>query len=544
MKKLDPDEARATMLRAGVLPLEDFATSSSKWKCRCLTCGQITYPAHSSIKQNPKSKGCNFCAKERTQVVLRSRNYASALAFLSEVELEIVGPYVSAKSRAEFHCLRCDERFSSTFMDVKGGRKVCLCKKLPRRSLVDAFPELARELHPSANGLKTGETIGTGMRSNVWWVCQKNHEYEASPANRVRGSSCRYCMGMEAYKGESDIMTLFPELCSELASVKDRELAKDTRPGSNRNLSWRCKVDNSHVYKMSPVNRISRGAGCSYCAGKRVLEGNNDFASQFPEIALEWDYDANYPIRPEKVHQGSNTKFFWICSFNPEHKWHTSPQSRQTRGCQKCSWFQPGRNDLQTKAVGAGRLYLVEEWDKELNGCEPNQVAYASNDLAHWICAKFPGSHKYQATTSNRWFGNSGCPTCAPTGYDANSAGILYFIHNKKLAARKIGITNLDARTKRIEKFVSSGWEIVRTYTHENGLLIRKTEEVLLRKIREEHGLPQYLTQQDMRGMSGATETFSEDGVSNDFLLREIEYEYLRAQARLDVARNDSIVLA
>jgi hypothetical protein len=135
MKKLDPEEAKAIMLRAGVLPLEKFATSSSKWKCRCLTCGQITYPAHSSIKQNPNSRGCNFCAKERTQSVLRSRNYASALAYLSEVDLEITGPYISAKSLAVFHCLRCDERFNATFMDIRGGRRVCVCKKLPRKSL-------------------------------------------------------------------------------------------------------------------------------------------------------------------------------------------------------------------------------------------------------------------------------------------------------------------------------------------------------------------------------------------------------------------------
>lgn len=543
MKKLKPEQAAQLMLRAGVLPLEDFQSSKAKWKCRCLTCGRTVFPAHSSIKQNPNSRGCNYCAKEKTQSILRARNYQNALAFLASNELEIIGPYKTAKARAEFHCLRCDETFSTTFMDLRGGRKVCVCKKLPRNSIAASRPDLAKELHPTANGFKSASTIGTGLRTNVWWICPKKHEYEAAPANRVRGSGCRYCLGMDAYEGESDLLTLYPALCKELASEADMELASRTRPGSNVKLNWRCTLNSKHTYPMSPNDRTSIGAGCSFCAGKRVWPGDNDFASQFPEAASEWDFEANFPIGPGDVHKGSNKKFAWVCSFNPAHKWTASPNSRQSRGCQKCSWFQPGRNDLATKAMAHGKTNLVNEWDSELNGFGPDQIAYASNDLAYWRCHKFPEKHSYQAKVSNRWFSNSGCPTCAPTAYDANSPGILYFIQNTSLGARKIGITNLDAKTKRIEKFVSGGWEVIKTYTDKNGLLIRRTEEVMLRRIREEFKLPQFLTQSDMKGMSGATETFSLDGVSNKRLLLEIEYEYLRAQSKLNVARLDSLVL-
>lgn len=543
MKKLNPDDAAKVMLRAGVMPLEDFHGSNAKWKCRCLTCGRIVFPAHSSIKQNPKSRGCNYCAKEKTQSVLRARHYQNALSFLASNELEIVGPYLNAKARADFHCLRCDETFPTTFMDLRAGKKVCTCKKLPRNSLASSRPDLANELHPSANGLKSAETIGTGMRDNVWWVCPNNHEYEATPANRVGGSGCRFCLGMEAYEGESDLLTLYPDLCKELATQADKEIASKTRPGSNLKLNWRCTINPKHIYPMSPNDRTAIGAGCSFCAGKRVSPGDNDFASQFPEAALEWDFEANFPVRPEDVHKGSNTRFAWVCSFNPTHKWTATPNSRQRSGCQKCSWFQPGRNDLATKAGELGKANLVDEWDAKLNGFGPDQVAYASNDLAYWRCPKFPEKHSYQAKVSNRWFGNSGCPTCAPTAYDANSPGILYFIQNTALGARKIGITNLNAKTKRVDKFVSGGWEVITTYTNDNGLLIRRTEEVMLRRIREEFDLPQFLTQSDMRGMSGATETFSLEGVSNNQLLLEIDYEYIRAQSKLNVARLDSLVL-
>jgi hypothetical protein len=543
MRPLDQAAAREAMIRAGVLPLEAYKGSSAKWRCKCLTCGKTVFPAHSSIKQNPGSRGCNFCAKQATQDVLRARNYQKATLFFKDSELRILGSYVNAKTRSTFICTRCDAEFETTYSDLQSGRKTCRCKKKPRNSLAVSYPELAKELHPTANGFKTASTIGSGMRSNVWWICKNNHEFEASPANRVRGSACRFCAGMEAYSGESDLATLFPELCLELATDKERLKAEKTRPGSPQKLIWQCKKNILHIYEMSAFDRTSNGSGCSYCAGKRVLAGDNDFASNYPEQALEWDYAANYPARPETTAKASNLKFAWVCGFNSTHKWLASPNDRRSRGCLQCSRFQIGRNDLATKAEQSGRGHLVREWADDLNGITASMVSYSSNDQAFWRCSKYPSKHVYQAKVSNRWFGNTGCPTCSPSAYDANSAGILYFIENPKLGARKIGITNRDAKHKRLEKFLSQGWQNIAAFEHENGLIIRRIEEVILRRIREEFKLPQFLDQSAMRGMAGATETFSIDGISNGALIAELEYEFARSKSKLDVARLDSLLL-
>ena len=544
MKKLDSKAATELMIKAGVFPLEDYPGSAKHWKCKCLKCGQIVWPQHSSIKQNPGSGGCNPCAKVQTQVVLRKRNYENALSFLRQNELTLLGAYQSAKARALFRCERCGTEFSASYTDFTSNGRTCSCKKLPRKALKDSNPELARELHPTANGLLTPEYIGTGMRTNVWWICPNKHEYAATPANRVAGTSCRYCLGMEAYEGESDLATLYPGLCKELATKGELAKAKKLRPGSNEKLMWRCPKNNKHVYPMTPVDRINAGSGCSYCAGKHVLTGDNDFLSLFPEQAAEWDYDANFPQRPETVHSGSNERYAWICAFDSSHRWLASPGARQKSGCMKCSHFQTGRNDLRTKALQAGRVELIEEWDALKNNRSASEVSYASNDLFYWICPKFPNEHSYPAIVGNRWFGASGCPTCSPTAYDANSPGVLYFIENRTLGARKIGITNKNAKTKRVEKFLKAGWTLILRVENEDGFLIRRTEQILLRQVREEHKLPEFLEKSDMRGMGGSTETFSSEGVPNDVLRQQIIYEYERSKSRLDIAKLEKIQLS
>ena len=36
-------------------------------------------------------------------------------------------------------------------------------------------------------------------------------------------------------------------------------------------------------------------------------------AEQFPELAMEWDYERNGDLTPENVSYGSNKKVWWIC---------------------------------------------------------------------------------------------------------------------------------------------------------------------------------------------------------------------------------------
>jgi hypothetical protein len=57
--KVDPVDARNTMLSAGYTPLEPYRNSKSRWKSRHEVCGQIVYPMYNSIQAG--QGGCTDC---------------------------------------------------------------------------------------------------------------------------------------------------------------------------------------------------------------------------------------------------------------------------------------------------------------------------------------------------------------------------------------------------------------------------------------------------------------------------------------------------
>ena len=55
----------------------------------------------------------------------------------------------------------------------------------------------------------------------------------------------------------------------------------------------------------------------------------------YPDIAKEWDYEENYPLKPEDFTPGSNKEVWWICE--KQHSWNTTINSRTSgSGCRKC----------------------------------------------------------------------------------------------------------------------------------------------------------------------------------------------------------------
>ena len=65
--------------------------------------------------------------------------------------------------------------------------------------------------------------------------------------------------------------------------------------GSHTVAWWRCGRD--HSWQAAIYSR-TMGSGCPYCSGKKVQLGFNDLASQFPDIAAQWDVEKNAPTRP------------------------------------------------------------------------------------------------------------------------------------------------------------------------------------------------------------------------------------------------------
>ncbi len=201
--------------------------------------------------------------------------------------------------------------------------------------LKDVYPELVSEWHPTKNGTLFPSQITIGSGKKVWWQCSKGHEWQAIVGSRIKGYNCPYCSGRKVLKGVNDLQTKYPEIANDWDYNKNAPIKPlDIMPNNGKMFWWRCSK--GHEWQSTSNNRV-QGRGCPYCAGKKVIIGENDLLSKNPELAEEWDYEKNYPLRPEDVMAGRNKKAWWKCK-RCGFEWEANI-SRRNRGsgCPKCA---------------------------------------------------------------------------------------------------------------------------------------------------------------------------------------------------------------
>jgi plastocyanin len=188
------------------------------------------------------------------------------------------------------------------------------------QSLFPAIASEADEWDPS--------TITSKSNKQKGWVCQRGHKYIAKVGHRTHmGSGCPYCAGRKIMKGFNDLQSMFPLIAAE-ANGWDPTTVTGM---SGLKRQWKCNI--GHLYSSIIANRTTKGKGCPYCAGKRVLSGFNDLRTRFPEIAAEadgWD--------PTKVTAGLQCKKNWICPKG--HKYSSTINNRTSgKGCPYCAEY-------------------------------------------------------------------------------------------------------------------------------------------------------------------------------------------------------------
>ena len=174
--------------------------------------------------------------------------------------------------------------------------------------------------------------------------------------------------------------------------------------GSHTPVWWRC--ENGHEWEAVVYTR-THGSGCPFCAGKKAQAGFNDLATQYPELARQWDYTKNIPVLPADVTTGSHRLVWWKCEKG--HSWRASIHSRASGcGCPVCAGRQilVGENDLATVDPE-----LAQEWDTTRNGkLTPQDVLPGTEKKVWWVCEH---GHHWRAAVSARTNRQSGCPYCS-----------------------------------------------------------------------------------------------------------------------------------
>lgn len=214
---------------------------------------------------------------------------------------------------------------------------------------------------------------------------------------------------------ENSVASVFPELIKEWDVEKNEGVTPDSFSArNNKKVWWKCSE--GHSWLASINTRGERKLGCPYCAGQRVLYGENDFETwckeNRPALLAEWDYDNN-EVKPSEIPKTYKEKVAWKCVNG--HEWMATVYNRLNgTGCPVCN----AGNGKQRNNVSLvewclrNNSDLYKEWNYDKNGeLTPQKVTHGSHKKVWWKCEK---GHEWEAQIKSRTY-NHGCPYCSKT---------------------------------------------------------------------------------------------------------------------------------
>jgi Probable Zinc-ribbon domain/Protein of unknown function (DUF559) len=129
----------------------------------------------------------------------------------------------------------------------------------------------------------------------------------------------------------------------------------------------------------------------------------------YPELAAQFDAEANGGRTPNQVVAGTTERLWWACPVAEDHRWQAPGYSRiyMRAGCPACAGFQVSvTNNL------ARFPELAAQFDVAANGgLTPEEVVAGTNRKLWWACP-VADDHRWQASGANRVKGR-GRPACA-----------------------------------------------------------------------------------------------------------------------------------
>lgn len=125
-------------------------------------------------------------------------------------------------------------------------------------------PEIAKLWNFKKNGGMKPSDITIGSGKNVWWQCDKGHEWQAAPYNIAKGQSCPYCSNRQVLVGFNDLETLNPDIAKEWNYEKNGDLKpSDVVAGSTKSVWWKCHK--GHEWQARIYSR-NQNHSCPFCS--------------------------------------------------------------------------------------------------------------------------------------------------------------------------------------------------------------------------------------------------------------------------------------
>lgn len=238
------------------------------------------------------------------------------------------------------------------------------------------------------------------MTSKAYWKCQKGHRWYKTISDQVRyKDKCYRCSHPNVEYLDSD----YPDLQSWWDCSRNGGGIENIKAGSHKKACWICPEGHSFE---RPIREQVKKKNCPYCDGNKPILGETDFATEYPDAKIYWDYSKNKNDYPENYSKWSNKKKWWVCPHG--HQWESTIGSF-TRGlrCPYCSnkSVLKGFNDIKTT-----NPELMDIWNFDKNKISPEEITRASGKSVWWVCEK---NHEWKTKVLNVSTNGSRCPYCS-----------------------------------------------------------------------------------------------------------------------------------
>jgi very-short-patch-repair endonuclease len=288
------------------------------------------------------------------------------------------------------------------------------------QSLLDRFPALSREWHPTKNGDLKPENFTKGSGKKVWWLCEKKckvgclHEWLAAIGDRTK-YGCPYCSPNRIQLCVHDsIVGTHPNIVKQWHPNKNGDLNPEKYGfGSHKKVWWicenKCKEGCLHEWE-SVISSRCNGVECPFCCKPQKQNCIHDsIIYTHPDIANQWHPVKNIKYKIENITSGVGKKVWWKCNKENCHEWECIIQNRtKGNGCPFCACQKICKKEdcISCKNKSFASSEKAQYWSHK-NLVQPYEVFISSKEKYWFNC----DNHEFSASLNNISTGYW-CPYC------------------------------------------------------------------------------------------------------------------------------------
>jgi hypothetical protein len=255
-RKISNSQATKIMLLSDFDPLEEYQGADKKWKCKCIKCGEISFPRLASVK---KGSRCISCRRSQSADKRRISQDA-AIASMKKAKLRPLEPYTNSNTKWKCECLKCGKTVYPRLISINQGRGGCEFCGGSAKDPADAVAVMVRA------GLEPLEPYKSAM---VKWkcrhtVCGRTVFPRYSDVNSGKGG-CNPCAQEKSLEWKR-----IPPKEAEQRMIENG--FKPLVPFKDTGTKWESLCLKCNKVSNPRYADATRGHGCIYCGGNKVDE--------------------------------------------------------------------------------------------------------------------------------------------------------------------------------------------------------------------------------------------------------------------------------